>query len=512
MPIPTRSVSLRGQQVSQMSHSAESQYCQLLTPYQDLYNWPNNYKQIDLDIYDPARDPNATTLSRRKTLAAPRNPSTPQDDGPTMGPRKQESRLPQRGSAQQESSTTRRANLVRPSPLKSVPSIRPATSSSTSKPPTTPTLASPRKVHDAVKQSSPKKTDMPPPPRPARSQSVRQPVGSTASSAPRGHMRHRSQLATPVTASPATKKVETPSSSAQRQKTQTQTSMYQRPSSPKKPIKPSVSTAAPSTATHPGADQSLIPSSWPEVATLQTELLQLSLLHSSAVQRNIDWQAESEAILREKYNSVAETYRSILGDENERQRKLNAQALNIWLKNSRERSNRQAFPEQVQLLSQIIQEVSNLSDNGGRYTTAIQEFEAWFTAVEEIKESRSRSGTESTADNIDLFIGPLNQDWKDEINALLMKLELSSRQLQSLDILGYGEFEQLQDSALLRTAVGLRDLMDMMIREIKTICAIEADIVRIERGWVSRIAEGCLETRPKTDSTPRVGIWRKGKS
>ena len=342
---------------------------------------------------------------------------------------------------------------------------------------------------------------MPPPPRPTRSQSVRHPVASTASSAPKGHMRHRSQLTTPVTASPATKKVEAPSS-AQRQKTQAQTSTYQRPSSPKKAVKPPVSTAA------PGVDQSLIPSSWPEVAALQTELLQLSLLHSAAVQRNVGWQAESEATLREKYDSVAGTYRSILGDENERQQKLNAKALNIWLNNSRERSNRQPFPEQIQLLSQITQEVSSLSDNGSRYTAAMQEFEAWFAAVEEIKESRSRAGTESTTDNMDIFIDPLNQDWKDEINALLMKIELCSKQLQSLDILGYGEIEQLQDSALLRTAVGLRDLTDMMIREIKTICAIESDVVRSERVWVSRIADGLLETRPKKESAPRVGIWK----
>lgn len=261
-----------------------------------------------------------------------------------------------------------------------------------------------------------------------------------------------------------------------------------------------------------GADPpTLISSSWPEIAALQTELLQLNLLHSSAVQRSVEWQTESEALLQKKYDSVAATYKSILEDEREKQRRLNAQALGIWFKNSRERRDRQGFSEQIQLFSQVAQEISALSGPDGRYTLVIQEFEDWFQAVDEIRESRSRPSSGSMMGNMS-FIDPLCPEWKNELNELLMKLELCAKQLQSLDILGYGELEQLEDSALLRIANGLRDMTDTMISEIKTIRAIEADILRLERLWVGQYADRLIETRPAKEDGERVGAWRKGKT
>lgn len=253
-----------------------------------------------------------------------------------------------------------------------------------------------------------------------------------------------------------------------------------------------------------------MPSSWPEIAALQTELLQLNLLHSASIQRSLEWQTESEARLQEKYDLVAGTYKYILADEKERQQRLNAQALGVWLRNSRERSDRQDFPDQIQLLSQVAQEVSTLSSHDGRYTLAIREFEDWFGVVEEIKESRSRSDNGSM-DHM-CFIDPLDQAWKDELNGLFMKIELCARQLQSLDILGYGELENLEGSALLRVANGLRDMTNMMIREIKTIRDIEADVVRLERAWVGQITDQLIETRPAREDGERVGIWRRGKT
>lgn len=344
-----------------------------------------------------------------------------------------------------------------------------------------------------------------PPPRPDRSVSVKPGSTATTTSTPlKGHTRHRSQIVTPVTINQAPKKTDRPSSSGVlRQKTQFST--YQQRFSPRSPVKPPSSTATP---VDPDSS-ALISSSWPEIAALQTELLQLNLLHSSAVQRSVEWQTESEAILQEKYDSVAGTYKSILADERERQRRLNAQALSIWLKNSREQRNRQGFSEQIQLLSQIAQEISSLSGPDGRYTLVIQEFEDWFQVVDEIRESRSRFGNGLTGNMS--FIDPLCPEWKNELNELSMKIELCARQLQSLDILGYGELEQLEGSALLRIANGLRDMTDMMISEIKTIRAIEADVVRLERLWVGQITDRLIETRPAKKDGERVGAWRKGR-
>ena len=315
-----------------------------------------------------------------------------------------------------------------------------------------------------------------------------------------GHMRHRSQQITPVSSQTPKKTEPPPPTSVQRQKAQLNT--YQRPPSPKKSAKP-----APNSSADP--DPSMFPSSWPEIAALQTEMLQLSLLHSSSVQRNAECQRESENNLRRKYESVAGAYRAILADERERQRRLNNRALSLWNKNSHERKDRQGFPEQIQLLSRVAHKVSNLSDKEGRYTLAIREFEKWLQSAEETRKSRSHPET-SVADPI-VFIDPLDHSWKEELNALTMDVELCSRQLESLDILGYGEMEDLRESALVRIAQGLRDMVDMMIREIQTIRRIEADMVKYERTWVSQLTERLVESQYPSESSLRVGIWKRRK-
>lgn len=313
-------------------------------------------------------------------------------------------------------------------------------------------------------------------------------------------MRHRSQQVIPATRQ-TPKKIEPPSpASVQRQRTHFNT--YQPPLSPRKPAKP-----APNF--FPDADSSTFPSSWPEIAALQTEMLQLSLLHSSSVQKNAECQAEAENNLRGKYESVAEAYRAILADEREHQRRLNNRALNLWLKNSHERKDRQGFPEQIQLLSQVAQEVSDLSDNEGRYTLAVREFETWLQNADEVRKSRSHHETSITTPIT--FIDPLGHTWKEELDALTMNIELCSRQLESLDILGYGEMERLEGSALPRIAQGLKDMTDMMIREIRAIRDIEADIVKSERTWVSQFTARLVASQRPSESGTRVGIWKMGK-
>jgi hypothetical protein len=252
----------------------------------------------------------------------------------------------------------------------------------------------------------------------------------------------------------------------------------------------------------------LIPSSWPEIAALQTELLQLSLLHSSTWQQRIQWETDAEARLRGKYDSVAKDYRAILDEEKESQRKLNGQALYCWLENSREHNGQQGFAEQVQLLSQVAQEVYDIADGGrGRYTMAILEFEDWLHKVDGVKKARLPhvGGNESA-----MFIDPIDRKWKEDTNALVMRLELASRQLQSLDILGYGKVVNFDSSALLRIAKNLDELLTLMVEELSSLRRIEANIVHSETGRVSQLAQHLIETQPRenpTSAVPRTGVW-----
>lgn len=298
---------------------------------------------------------------------------------------------------------------------------------------------------------------------------------------------------------PPTAKPVQPDPPSAGQKSRPQFSTYQQHYSPKKPAKPP--TPTPGTAT--GSDGLLVPASWPDIAALQTELLQLSLFHSTSLQKHADWKAESEVGLRKKYNEVAGQYRSILGEEKQWQSQLNAQALDRWLQNCREHGGPHEFPQQIQVLSQILQDISDLiaGDVNGRYSRAVDTFETWCEEAETVRHLRESSGTIDG----DVFIDPLDQSWKDEVHALSLKLEHCARQLQSLDIPGFGEVEGLEQSALVRVTRGLAELLKLMTQEIRAMRTLEEGLVRAEREAVSRAASQLAG--PLRTSAPRVGIW-----
>ncbi|CAI7594764.1 unnamed protein product [Penicillium pancosmium] len=408
---------------------------------------------------------------------------------------------------------TRRQSLMRPGTSRVTPistSSRGNVSNST-KSPLSMAPPSPRKqpttrtpTQPAPRPASPKKTTMPPPPRPVRSASLRQPPNNTKPGVgpqveTRGHARHRSQML------PGTvRKTQTDSAStATAQKAKPQFSSYQQHYSPKKPaVKPP--TPTPGTHSASEADSLLIPASWPDIAALQTELLQLSLLHSNSLQRQADWKVESETRLRKKYDAVADQYRSTLGDEKQRQTHINMQALGYWAQNCQGHHGSSDFSEQIQILSQILQEVSDLVAQGGhgRYTRAVETFEAWFYDSENIRSHRESSGI---ADRV-VFINPLDLIWKEELQTLKAKLDLCMRQLGSLDVQAFTGVEGLEQSALVRVTQSLYESTQLMIQEIHAMRTTESEIVRAEREQVSQLATGLAKAHRGT-MQPRAGLW-----
>ncbi|CAG8078702.1 unnamed protein product [Penicillium salamii] len=431
-------------------------------------------------------------------LQPPSSRSSPRDPSPT----RQEA-SPVKKQAPSDSMAvkpvvppTRRQSIMRPSALK-IPAIKSVTSASKS---SAPSFAppSPRKLTGkrspvqpvqppARRPPSPKKTEMLPPPRPARSASLRQPV-STGKIPPvvKGHTRHRSQL------SQSTKPVEPAPS--QRSRT---ISTYQRPSSPKKFSKP----PTPTPGSAPQPDNLLIPSSWPDITALQTELLQLSLLHSNVMQHQAEWKSETESHLQNKYEGVAAQHRSLLADETQQQYQLNVHALGLWLSNCRENRGSHDFPEQIQILSQVLQEVSDMITENGLYSQIVMTFRTWLRQAEKIRQNRG-PGCIDVA-----FVDPLPRSWKEPVQALSSQLELCSRQLQALDILGFGQVERVEQSALARVARTLVDLIQLMMQEIRALRTLEVEVVRSERDAVSllasRLAGSSIESK-----APRVGAWR----
>lgn len=186
-----------------------------------------------------------------------------------------------------------------------------------------------------------------------------------------------------------------------------------------------------------------------------------------------------------------------------RHSRMNAQALNVWVQNCHDHRGPHEFPEQVQIFSQILQETSDLETRGvsGRYSQAVETFELWFEQANLVRHDRVYSGSDIS------FIDPLDQTWKEELHALHAKLELCQRQLLSLDILGFGEVERLEQSALTRVSQSLNESIQLMMQEINAMRTLEAELVRSEREAVSELVKKLPSTRDA--GTPHIGIWNR---
>ncbi|RAL12130.1 uncharacterized protein BO97DRAFT_71562 [Aspergillus homomorphus CBS 101889] len=514
MPIPTRSLSLREPRTGKPLTTGRSATTKTIpSTISTAVGGKSSY---------PATG-NENTITRNKSLLPVRDDGRSARSSRIQQPA--ESRLAQRpaktmdkGLQQQDAPSTREAtgasrrqSLIRPTPLKPTGSVKPTATLTTPKRTTFapgPLSLSKQEVGSSQtgRPLSPKKTDMPPPSsRLNRSASLRQPAkpSSSTPSITRGHARHRSQGVTP-NASRVTGRLEPPSSTTMTPiRPRTQVSSHPQSVSSKKTVNPAATKNLTASASE-DVDSSLIPSSWPELAALQTELLQLSLTHSASLQQKTSWVTNAEAQLRIDYNSVADDYRAALAVEQDLRTRLNGQALHCWLQNSHEHNGPRGFAAQIQVLSQVAEDVYIVTDNlEGRYTAIVQEFEEWFQRVEEIRYLRLH---QERGMHPGVFIDSLDRTWQEEVSALSTKLDYCSRQLQSLDLLGYGELERFDGSALFRTIKNLEEMVTLMVEELHTIRKIEGDVVRAERAWVGQLAQQLSAMPPPQQ---QLGLWKQ---
>ncbi|PYH76508.1 hypothetical protein BO82DRAFT_369276 [Aspergillus uvarum CBS 121591] len=515
MPIPTRSLSLREPRTSKPLTTGRSTTTKA--------NPPTTSTAVGGKSSYPATG-NENITTRNKSLLPIRDDV--RSAKPSRIQQPAETRLSQRptkiggkGSQQQGEPSTREAtaasrrqSLIRPSPLKPIGPVKPTATLSTPKQATfAPSPLSPSKQELAHRQDgrplSPKKADMPPPLlRPSRSASLRQPVkpSSSTPSISRGHARHRSQGVTP-NVSRAIGKLESPSpSTITPTRPRAQISSQPQALLSKKAVNPATKNLT--VTISEDADASSLPSSFPELAALQTELLQLSLTHSSSLQQKTSWTAHVEAQLRKDYSSVATKYRAALAAEQDYQTKLNGHALHCWLRNSGEHDGPLGFAEQIRVLSQVAEDVYMVTESPeGQYTVAVQKFEEWFQRMEEIRHHRLLYHEHEMYDGV--FIDSLDRTWQEEVSTLSTKLDYCSRQLQSLDLLGYGELERFDGSALFRMIKHLEETVNLMIEELHTIRKIEGDVVRAERAWVGQLARKLVSAVLPQEQ--RLGLWKK---
>ncbi|KAI2064953.1 hypothetical protein LOZ02_005927, partial [Ophidiomyces ophidiicola] len=352
-------------------------------------------------------------------------------------------------------------------------------------------------------------TQVPPATRLDRSASLRQTAPARVAPTAARHTRNRSQVlvGTGQQAGGGGAAQNAPAESASRA-AKPSFNMYQQHYSPKKSAPKA---AVGSVSTVAAGDSNVMQALPPHIPPLQVELLQLLLLHAEGLQAKRKWEASMDAKCRELHSSVVKTYQSVLATERAVQRDRNVAALEQFAADVQACNGRYDFATQIQMLSRVIQEVSDLTQSrDGRYNVVIQEFEEWSAHVKEVKQNRTqRNGGLQ-------FIDPLRDGWRNDVAALSAKLELCSRELDCVEIRTATTTTQGDDrsgyhaSALARAVTGHRELIRSMIDELDVIAKIESEVTMMERSWVTRTVDSLrIDIAPGQDGDMRIPAWKK---
>ncbi|KAK4175225.1 hypothetical protein QBC36DRAFT_379515 [Triangularia setosa] len=215
-----------------------------------------------------------------------------------------------------------------------------------------------------------------------------------------------------------------------------------------------------------------------ETARLQTELLQLSLLHSSAGEVKRQWEDSAYNKLREKFERVVEQEKEVLKLENRSVESKAVKELLDWGK------GRGGLEERVRVLDEVLGSIWALTEpythnhKGGRYIRLVKQFERWLNGAEQILSSRARGETEGEE-----LIAGIGQDWKEEIGSLSRKIH-SIRQdlygvLEGHETKGDGDGKNLR-----RVLTGTRELVEGMVQEVEIMEVVEGEVREREMEWV----------------------------
>ncbi|KAI8677078.1 hypothetical protein LRP88_09899 [Fusarium phalaenopsidis] len=236
-----------------------------------------------------------------------------------------------------------------------------------------------------------------------------------------------------------------------------------------------------------------------ETSRLQTELLQLHLLHKDATAVDTAWRASAERKLGERFSKLAVASKQADDRERAEVERENVLVLRNWAIGG-------GLEERIQTLDAVVNGVWTLGEPGGRYARVVRRFERWVDRMCEIEEARREGGALLQESEV-LFIGELETAWKEEYTGLVRRLETLGRQLEEL-----GHFPEETDngdktaerSSLQRMVEGSRAMVEGMLAELAVMEDIERDALAREDDWIER-----MNREEDIDDTPRAGaIWR----
>ncbi|KAL9093985.1 MAG: hypothetical protein Q9165_003655 [Trypethelium subeluteriae] len=202
---------------------------------------------------------------------------------------------------------------------------------------------------------------------------------------------------------------------------------------------------------------------------LQTELLQLHILHESSTGVLKDWEDSAEKSLKLRFEKVNCKHRKLIEDEYLAQANINQAGLQEWTKGS----SAVAIEDNIQCLSKHLHEVLSFTASRGRFTNLCDGFSQWF----EMAENKSRVSALSFSDDLD-------EDWKAEHVALTRKLTGMARDVEQLP-------NQANDASITLITLTCKKLIEGILDELRAMLALQADVstrekLRIDAG-LSRI-------------------------
>lgn len=238
-----------------------------------------------------------------------------------------------------------------------------------------------------------------------------------------------------------------------------------------------------------------------ETAKLQTELLQLHLLHRGADAVTASWHASARQRLGQRFAELARRDDEVSKGEAEAEEARNLAALAAW-------GGGKGLDGKIQVLDGVLSGVWGLGEPNGRYTRAVRKFEKWADQTRRAVEARRLAGGLGalTDDGEVGFVSELDPTWKDEVSSMARKLDSWRRQLGQLenDVFEDDQGGDQKSSSLGRLLSGCRSQVHGMLAELDLMEQIERDALAQETAWIRRMNRDDDES-----DTPRAGaIWR----
>ncbi|KAM0286296.1 hypothetical protein ACHAQH_001027 [Verticillium albo-atrum] len=218
-----------------------------------------------------------------------------------------------------------------------------------------------------------------------------------------------------------------------------------------------------------------------ETARLQTDLLQLHLLHRDAPVTTADWRASAHDQLSQRHKLLASRQAAAADEASSAAAAQNTLALNAWHVTSLE----QAVPT-------LDAALSALPGLESKHDALARRFARWASLIPQDRDAQPEP----------VLVGALDASWKTDAAVLSRKLENLLRQLDALP--GFPEEHAGSDPA--RALDGCRALARGMLAELGVMEGVERAAVASEGAWIRRVNREDEDARREG---PRAGaVWR----